>query len=344
MVATAEEVSDRYDAVAKRNTPELADDPDFAAARKAADRAVAAARSVVAALDKTDMATLRKQMTDVAKTARQVAAAAPHLADDVAAARAQVDQLAGGLASWPPGAQLHDRHRRGQATAPTSYTAGSTGSPPAPATRRRARQLRPARPPRDGSASCSGAAAGPRAADGAGEDPRLRRHPAQRADVLGDPVGLDPRLRSTRPASYGASGSPRTSSALALWVGAMITYMLLRPLNRRHADVRRARLRGWRSRLAARGRGRRGPGDGAVRGGALGLGLVPGTPCATSGLPVLTAVAFAAIVQWSGAGSARPGGWSRSALLMLQLTSSGGTYPVQTTPGVLPGDPPAGCR
>ena len=68
VVATAEEIRDRLDAVAKEH-PELADNSDFAAARKAADRAVTQARSVVAALDRTDMATLRKQMTDVAKTA-----------------------------------------------------------------------------------------------------------------------------------------------------------------------------------------------------------------------------------------------------------------------------------
>jgi putative membrane protein len=68
----------------------------------------------------------------------------------------------------------------------------------------------------------------------------------------------------------------------------------------------------------------------------LGLGLSPVHPVATWGLLALTAAAFAAIMQLIGAALGAPGRVLALALLMLQLTSSGGTYPVQTTPGFFP--------
>jgi putative membrane protein len=65
----------------------------------------------------------------------------------------------------------------------------------------------------------------------------------------------------------------------------------------------------------------------------LGLGLSPVHGFATWGLLALAAAAFAAIMQLLGAALGPAGRIVALALLMLQLTSSGGTYPVQTTPG-----------
>jgi putative membrane protein len=53
------------------------------------------------------------------------------------------------------------------------------------------------------------------------------------------------------------------------------------------------------------------------------------------GFLVLTAAAFTALIQWLGARLGPAGRLAALALLMLQLTSSGGTYPIETTPGFL---------
>jgi putative membrane protein len=168
-------------------------------------------------------------------------------------------------------------------------------------------------------------------ANGAARIPGYGDDPAGRADVLADPVGLDRTVR--HPAgTYGVGFAPYFL-ALALWVGAMITYMVMRPLNRRHlmsgAPAPRVALAGL---LPA-----------AAVGFAqatllflvvhLGLGLNPVHPLATWGLLLFTAAAFAAIMQLLGAALGTPGRIVALVLLMLQLTSSGGTYPVQTTPG-----------
>jgi len=55
---------------------------------------------------------------------------------------------------------------------------------------------------------------------------------------------------------------------------------------------------------------------------------------------MLTAAAFAAIMQLLGAALGPAGRIAALVLLMAQLTSSGGTYPVQTS-RLLPADPSA---
>ncbi|MET8252487.1 YhgE/Pip family protein, partial [Micromonospora sp. NPDC005197] len=152
-----------------------------------------------------------------------------------------------------------------------------------------------------------------------------------RSGVLGDPVSLD---RSARhPAgSYGVGFAPYFLG-LALWVGAMITYMLLRPVNRRHvmsgAPAWRVALAGFLP-AAAVGLAQAGVLFTVV---TLVLGLAPVHPAATLGLLALVSLAFTAIMQWLGAQLGPAGRLAALALLMLQLTSSGGTYPVQTSPG-----------
>ncbi|MEV6932758.1 YhgE/Pip family protein, partial [Dactylosporangium sp. NPDC051485] len=163
-----------------------------------------------------------------------------------------------------------------------------------------------------------------------GYDPDTR---AARSGVLGDPVAL--RRDTEHPAAtYGAGFAPYFLG-LALWVGAMISYMVLRPLARRHlvcgARPHRAALAGWLPALLI----------GVVQAGALflvvrfALGLRPAHPLGMFGYLCLTAVAFTALVQWLGARLGPAGRLVALAVLMLQLTSSGGTYPIQTTPGFL---------
>ncbi|RZU74007.1 putative membrane protein [Micromonospora kangleipakensis] len=333
VVTQADKVRDRLDALVEAH-PELADDPNLVAARQAADQAVTAARAVVATLDKSDLAGLKKQMTQVAATAREVAAAAPHLADDVAGARAKVDQLASGLTTLADGsARLRDG-LGGAADGADQLRGGlyrlATG----------ARQLdgglaqlssgsdRLA----DGLTRLEGGAGD--LADGlaAGEKKLPGYDDAEsRADILGDPVGLI--RNSQHPAgSYGVGFAPYFL-ALALWVGAMITYMLLRPVNRRHvmsgAPGWRVALAGWLP-AAAIGLAQAGVLFAVV---TLVLGLDPVHGAATLGLLALTSLAFTAIMQLLGAALGPAGRLAALALLMLQLTSSGGTYPVQTSPG-----------
>jgi putative membrane protein len=332
-VTRAEQVRDRLDALVEAH-PELAGDPSVVAARAAADAAVRAATSVVGTLDRTDLDALRARMTKVAATARQIAAAAPHLADDVAGARAKVDQLASGLTDLATGsARLRDGI--GDAATGADQLRGglfrlATGS----------REL-------DGGLAQIGNAQNRLAggltkleggagdlADGlvAGEQKLPGYDDADaRADVLGDPVALD-RTAKHAAGSYGVGFAPYFLG-LALWVGAMITYLLLRPLNRRHvmsgASAWRVALAGWLP-AAAIGLAQAGVLFTVV---TLVLGLDPAHPLATFGVLALVSLAFTAIMQWLGAQLGPAGRLAALALLMLQLTSSGGTYPVQTSPG-----------
>ncbi|MFI7429292.1 YhgE/Pip family protein [Micromonospora sp. NPDC049836] len=333
VIRRAAEVRDRLDALAKAH-PELADDPNLVAARQAAEQAVSTARAMVAALDRTDLAALRTQLTEVARTARDVAAAAPHLADDIAAARAKVDQLASGLNTLAQGsAKLRDG-LGGAADGADQLRGGlyrlATG----------ARQLdgglaqlsSGSNRLADGLTKLEGGAGD--LADGlaAGERKLPGYHDADsRADILGDPVGLI--RHSDHPAgSYGIGFAPYFL-ALALWVGAMITYLVLRPVNRRHvmsgAPGWRVVLAGWLP-AAAIGLAQVAVLVTVV---TLALGLRPAHPVATVGLLALTSLAFTAIMQLLGVALGPAGRLAALALLMLQLTSSGGTYPVQTSPG-----------
>ena len=168
--------------------------------------------------------------------------------------------------------------------------------------------------------------------DGAGKIPGYDRDGvAARAGILADPVAL--RRQVEHPAgTYGVGFAPYFVS-LALWVGAMIGYMVLRPVTMRHvlsgAPARRVAWAGWLPAATI----------GAVQAGLLyavlrlGLGLRPVHPLATLAFLLLAAFTFTAIVQWLGARLGPAGRLAALALLMLQLTSSGGTYPVQTTPG-----------
>jgi len=63
------------------------------------------------------------------------------------------------------------------------------------------------------------------------------------------------------------------------------------------------------------------------------IGLQRARAAGTVGFLFLVTACFAAIVQWCNARFGAAGRILVLALLMLQLTSAGGTYPVQTSPG-----------
>jgi putative membrane protein len=154
---------------------------------------------------------------------------------------------------------------------------------------------------------------------------------SQRADALSTPVRMD----STDVAEangYGEGFAP-FFIPLALFVGGLITWLLLRPLPPRGLATP---ARGWRIALAGYlpallvGIGQVVVLLAVVH---FGLGLGMSTALGTVAFTVLVAAAFLAVQQMLTAvlGSAA-GKVAIIALLMLQLTAASGTYPVETTP------------
>jgi putative membrane protein len=333
-VTQATAARDRLDALVAAH-PELAKDPAVTAARSAADAAVTAATQVRDKVHASGLEELRAQLKQVSADARQLAADAPHLADQVAAARAKVDAFADGLNQLSAGAnRLHqgttEAHDGAVRLSGGLYRL-STG----------ARQLDDGLSTLDdGTHRLAGGLADLQSGadqlaggltDGARQIPGYDRDGiAARAGVLGDPVALN-RTVDNPASSYGVGFAPYFVS-LALWVGAMIAYMLLRPVTMRHvlsgAPATRVAFAGWLPAVVI----------GAVQALLLfavlwvGLGLRPVHVLGTVGFLLLAAVTFTALVQWLGTRLGAAGRLAALALLMLQLTSSGGTYPVQTTP------------
>jgi putative membrane protein len=153
---------------------------------------------------------------------------------------------------------------------------------------------------------------------------------AAHADAMADPVRLASRDLHRAP-NYGTGFAPYFIP-LALWVGAMVAYMLITPLNRRAlatgTTALRAALAGWLPVVVL----------GFAQVGALmavlhwGIGLDLQRPVAALAFLCLVTACFAALVQWLNAQFGAAGRILVLALLMLQLTSAGGTYPVETSP------------
>lgn len=168
--------------------------------------------------------------------------------------------------------------------------------------------------------------------DGAKQIPDYdKKQRDDRSDVMSDPVDLSSGKAHAAP-NYGTGFAPYFIP-LALWVGAMIAYMLLQPLNKRAlaagAPAWRTALAGWLPVAAI----------GVVQVGALisvlhwGLGLEPLRGWGTVGFLGLVTLSFTAIVQFLNARFGPAGRILVLAMLMIQLTSAGGTYPIQTSPG-----------
>jgi putative membrane protein len=168
--------------------------------------------------------------------------------------------------------------------------------------------------------------------DGAAKIPDLSAQDrAARTGVMSDPVQLA--LGTLNKAANYGTGLSSYFIPLALWVGMMVGYMLLRPLNGRLLAANipswRAALAGWLPAVAI----------GVAQVGALlavlhfALGLQLARPAAAIGFLLLTSASFAALLQCVNAVFGTRGRVIGLAILMLQLTSAGGTYPVQTSPG-----------
>jgi putative membrane protein len=310
--------------------PALKDNSLYRSALDTANAAVRTAHSIQAKMpvNSAIFSDLKTKMHQVSTAARALAEKAPGLADDIAGARTQVNTLADGAEKLALGAHALYEGNATVTTKSKELALGlyrlSTG----------ARQLDGGLSELEGGLAklhngadqlASGLTDGARAIPGYDPDER-----AQRSAVMGDPVELK-RSAKNAAATYGVGFSPYFIS-LALWVGAMIAYMLLRPMNPRHlasgAPAWRVALAGWLPGFAV----------GLVQAGVLlgvlhlTLGLDPARPWTTLGLLVLTVATFTAILQLIGATLGGAGRVVALALLMLQLTSSGGTYPIETSP------------
>ncbi|MFJ6013409.1 YhgE/Pip family protein [Streptomyces sp. NPDC092952] len=168
--------------------------------------------------------------------------------------------------------------------------------------------------------------------DGVGKIPDYdKKDRDARTAVMADPVQLASQSLHAAP-NYGTGFAPYFIP-LSLWVGAMVAYMLIQPLNRRAlaagASAWRIALAGWLPVAAI----------GLLQVGALmavlhwALGLEMARAAGTVGFLALVTCCFSAIVQWLNARFGAAGRILVLAVLMLQLTSAGGTYPVQTSPG-----------
>ena len=168
--------------------------------------------------------------------------------------------------------------------------------------------------------------------DGAEQIPDYDRQDRdQRTEVMADPVQLVSKDLHKAP-NYGTGFAPYFIP-LSLWVGAMVAYMLIAPMNRRAlaagAPAWRIALAGWLPVAAI----------GVLQTVALmsvlhwAIGLEMARAAGTVGFLFLVTACFAALVQWLNARFGAAGRILVLALLMLQLTSAGGTYPVQTSPG-----------
>nr|WBO77465.1 YhgE/Pip domain-containing protein [Streptomyces sp. SBE_14.2] len=168
--------------------------------------------------------------------------------------------------------------------------------------------------------------------DGAEQIPDYgKRDRDERTEVMSDPVRLVAEDLHKAP-NYGTGFAPYFIP-LSLWVGSMVAYMLIAPMNRRAlaagASAWRIALAGWLPVVAI----------GVLQTVALmsvlhwAVGLQMARAAGTVGFLFLVTACFASLIQWLNARFGAAGRILVLALLMLQLTSAGGTYPVQTSPG-----------
>ncbi|MGY4921496.1 YhgE/Pip family protein [Streptomyces sp. 900105755] len=298
--------------------------PDLKKARDAADdvAAVADDLNTLIADQNGDLKTLDKNLGTLQTQARALAARAPHLSEDVAGAVKKIDKLNDGAAQVAAGAaKLHT----GLGTAVTGATGldSGLGKLKSGAYDLNGGMYRLA----DGSNTLAGGLH-----DGAAKIPDYGKQDRdERTGVMSDPVQLASHDLHKAP-NYGTGFAPYFIP-LSLWVGAMVAYMLIQPLNRRAlaagSAAWRIALAGWLPVVAV----------GVLQTAALmavlhwAIGLEMVRAAGTVGFLFLVAACFAAIVQWLNARFGAAGRILVLALLMLQLTSAGGTYPVQTSPG-----------
>lgn len=294
--------------------------------RKAKDAAaevsrIAADLNGVVGDRKGDFSKLDGQLATLQKQARELERHAPHLDEDLDAAVAKIDKLDSGARQVAKGA----------ATLHEGLTEAGTG---ASTLDRGVGRLETGATHLDGGLFKLADGSGTLASglhDGVGKIPDYDKDDRDRhTDAMSDPVRLASQSLHRAP-NYGTGFAPYFIP-LALWVGAMVAYMLIAPLNRRAlasgTSALRAALAGWLPVVVL----------GFAQVGALmavlhwAIGLQMVRAAGTIGFLCLVTACFAAIVQWLNAQFGAAGRILVLALLMLQLTSAGGTYPVQTSP------------
>lgn len=271
---------------------------------------------------KGDLKTLDTRLAKLKKDADELARRAPHLDQDVEGAIKKINELNAGAHKVADGAdRLH--------TGLTGARSGSAGLDTGVGKLKKgAGQL-------DGGMFKLADGSGQLATglkDGVDKIPDYDKQDRdRRTEVMADPVKLAAQSMHKAP-NYGTGFAPYFIP-LSLWVGAMVAYMIIQPLNRRAlaagASAWRIALAGWLPVAAI----------GVLQVGALmsvlhwGLGLQMARAAGTVGFLALVTCCFAAIIQWLNARFGAAGRILVLAVLMLQLTSAGGTYPVQTSPG-----------
>ncbi|MFI9805209.1 YhgE/Pip family protein [Streptomyces sp. NPDC052301] len=269
-----------------------------------------------------DLKTMRDNLGTLQKQAKALEKRAPHLSEDVTDAVKKINKLNDGAHKVADGAEkLHT----GLGTAKSGATALDKGIGTA---RTGAQTLNGGLYKlADGSGKLAGGLH-----DGAKKIPDYDKQDRdKRTGVMADPVQLASHDLHKAP-NYGTGFAPYFIP-LSLWVGAMVAYMLIPPLNRRAlaagSPAWRIALAGWLPVVAV----------GVLQVVALmavlhwAIGLQMLRAAGTIGFLFLVAACFGAIVQWLNARFGAAGRILVLALLMLQLTSAGGTYPVQTSPG-----------
>ncbi|MFH9675686.1 YhgE/Pip family protein [Streptomyces sp. NPDC017405] len=269
-----------------------------------------------------DLKTMRDNLGALRKQADALAARAPHLSEDVAHAVKDINTLNTGARKVAAGAE---RLHTGLGTAHTGAVALDQGIGTA---KSGAETLNGGLYKlSDGSGKLAGGLH-----SGARKIPDYdKRDRDRRTGVMADPVRLASQDLHRAP-NYGTGFAPYFIP-LSLWVGAMVAYMLIPPLNRRAlaagASAWRIACAGWLPVVAV----------GVLQVTALmavlhwAIGLQMLRTAGTLGFLFLVTACFAALVQWLNARFGAAGRILVLALLMLQLTSAGGTYPVQTSPG-----------
>ncbi|MEU6378060.1 YhgE/Pip domain-containing protein [Streptomyces sp. NPDC046909] len=268
-----------------------------------------------------DLKKLDKNLATLQKQAQALADRAPHLSEDLGDAVSKINELNEGAGKVAAGAEkLHT----GLGTAKTGAGDLDEG---VGKLRTGAEDLNGGMYKLvDGSGKLSDGLH-----DGAGQIPDYDKADRdQRTGVMADPVQLVSEDLHKAP-NYGTGFAPYFIP-LSLWVGAMVAYMLMAPMNRRAlaagAPAWRIALAGWLPVVAV----------GVLQTVALmsvlhwAIGLQMVRAAGTVGFLFLVTACFAAIVQWLNARFGAAGRILVLAFLMLQLTSAGGTYPVQTSP------------
>ena len=298
--------------------------PDLKKAKQAAANVAAVADDVNSLVEDQDgdLDRLDKNLATLQKQAQELADRSPNLSEDLTDAVSRVNALNEGAGKVAAGAKtLHSglgTARTGAADLDTGLGQLKTGAGDLDAGLYKLA---------DGSGTLADGLH-----DGADQIPDYDEQDRdQRTAVMADPVQLASQDLH-KAANYGTGFAPYFIP-LSLWVGAMVAYMLIQPLNRRAlaagAPAWRIALAGWLPVAAI----------GVLQTAALmsvlhwAIGLEMAHAAGTVCFLFLVTGCFAAIVQWLNARFGAAGRILVLALLMLQLTSAGGTYPVQTSPG-----------